>query len=382
MALMHNGVAVIGTGYSTLARRQAKSSLSLTTDAVRRAVDDAGISVTDIDGLGTSPSMPVYGGTKSARDGIDVVTPQLLARALGIAETLEWAGTTLSMVTASFSDAVDAVQTGRCRFAVVYRALTMPQGRYSSIRDRAAHGRDQFYAPIGFTMPAAWAGTVMQRYCALTGATRNDFDRYILHNRLVGAQNPRAFFADRPLHEDDLVNPRVIAEPLTMLDCDIPVDGSVAMVLTDAVTARTLHARPALVRSTVMSHGYSPTGVYMSLDHMLAGARALGERVWRDTGWSARGVDAVQAYDGFSVLAPVWLEGLGLSPTGEGLIALRGDGGLLTNTNGGCLAEGRLHGMTQLVGAAELVLQDRASRSLATVSNGLAGSAVVAFSSE
>lgn len=378
----HEGVAVVGVGYSTIARRQADSSLSLTTAAVHRAIDHAGIEVADVDGLGTSPSMPVYGGAKSARDGVDVVTPQLLARSLGIAETLAWAGTTHSMVTASFSDAVDAVNAGRCRFALVYRALTMPRGRYSSIADKAAHGRDQFYAPIGFTMPAAWAGTVMQRYCALADATRSDFDRFLLHNRSVGAANPRAFFAGKPLSERDIAEPRVIADPLTMLDCDLPVDGSVAMVLTDVATARTLRDRPARVRASVMSHTYSPTGVYMSLDRMLSGARALGERVWQETGWDARGVDAVQAYDGFSVLAPIWLEGLGLTPPGEGLRALRGEGELLTNTNGGCLSEGRLHGMTQLVGAAELVMDGRASRSLATVSNGLAGSAVVAFSPE
>src|SRR5690625_5008016 len=186
MAGTRTEAAVAGVGYSAIARRQEDSSLRLTITAVHRAVEDAGIELGEIDGLGTSPAMPVYGGTQSARDGVDVVTPQLLARTLGIAETLSWSGTTHSMVTASFTDAVDAIRGGRCRFAIVYRALTMPRGRYSNIEAKAAHGRNQFFAPIGFTMPAAWAGTVMQRYLSTTGATRADFDRYLLHNRQVG----------------------------------------------------------------------------------------------------------------------------------------------------------------------------------------------------
>ncbi|NUS95699.1 MAG: hypothetical protein HOQ36_25380, partial [Nocardia sp.] len=119
------------------------------------------------------------------------------------------------------------------------------------------------------------------------------------------------------------------------------------------------------------------------------GAARTGARLWEAAGIGRAEIDNAQLYDGISIFTYTWLEGLGFVGRGEAPDFIdsgraRLTGSLPLNTGGGCLAEGRLHGMTQLTEAAYQVT-DRAgerqvpgaARSIVTVSNGLAGS--VAF---
>ena len=387
-----NKVAVAGVGYSALTRRAEAPLAQRAVAAVDAALADAGLARCDIDGIATSPSMPRYGGAKGTVEGIDVVTPWALSELLGIQGEVLWTGSTNAMVTQSFIDAALAIAAGACTHAVVYRALHVPPGRYANFESAYASGGEQFTAPYGFSGPAGWAATVLRRYCELYGYSREDLARYIADNRANTQLNPNGYWSGKPIARADYLEARMIADPMSILDCDIPVDGAVALVLTSAERARDLRHKPALLTGFAAGTHSAPFGLPMTLEHIRTGCEQVAARLWASSGLGPGDIDNAQLYDGFSPFVFLWLEGLGLAEPGQGLAFLRDGHGSLTgrlpiNTGGGALGEGRLHGMTQL---AEAVIQvtDRggarqvpgASRAAATVSNGLAKATGFVFS--
>lgn len=385
-------IAVAGVGYSRIGRRSGSTLASLTLDACRAALADAGLPASAIDGIATSPSMPRYGGRKGVDDGVDVVTPHYLAELLGVAPQINWTGTTNAMVTQSVIDGALAIAAGLCRHVLVYRALHVPDGRYVNFDNRYAAGADQFLAPYGFSMPPAWIATVMRRYFELYGYSRADFARYITDNRANAQRNPNAYWRDKPMSIDDYLGARMIADPVSILDCDLPIDGSCALLLTTTERARDLQRKPALLSGFAASTHNGTSGVPMTLEQMREGGEQVARRLWQMSGLTPADMDCAQLYDGFSMLVITWLESMGFRAPGEGMAFLRDGHGALNgrlpiNTGGGALGEGRLHGITQL---AEAIMQvsDRAegrqvtsaNHALATISNGLSKATAFIFS--
>ncbi|WP_374281382.1 hypothetical protein [Novosphingobium sp.] len=386
-----NKIAVAGVGYSALSRRPQRPLMSLAVEACDAALADAGLARKDLDGLVTSPAMPRYGGARGTIDGIDVVTPWALSERLGTHHHLAWTGSTNAMVTQGFQEAAMAIASGVCDTVIVYRALHVPQGSYVNYESKYAAAGDQFMAPYGFSVPPSWAATVAQRYFELYGYSRADFARYIADNRANTLKNPNGFW-DKPLTRQDYLDARMIADPMSILDCDIPVDGCAALLLTSTERARDLRCKPALLTGFAAGTHPAPAGLPMTLDDIWIGCEQVAERLWQSSGVRPEEIDTAQVYDGFAPFVYLWLEGLGIVPRGEGLAFLRDGHGSLTgklpvNTGGGALGEGRLHGMTQL---AESVIQvtDRggerqvpgARRAVATISNGLTKSTAFIFS--
>lgn len=375
-------VAVAGIGYSTLTRRSEKPLLALAADAVDAALADAGLTRKALDALVTSPGMPRYGGVKGTAEGIDVVNPWFLGEHLGVANQIVYTGSTNGMVTQGFIDAVMAIASGTCTHAIVYRALHVPPGSYVNYESKYAADQFQYFAPYGFSGPPAWAATVMRRYFELYGYSREDMARYIADNRANCQLNPNGYWRGKPLTRDDYLNARMIADPMSILDCDIPVDGCAALLLTSTERARDLQRVPALVTGFAAGTISPPFSVPMTLEDLWAGCEQVAERLWTSSGLGPQDFDNAQLYDGFSPFVFLWLEGLGIVPKGEGLAFLRDGHGSLTgklpiNTGGGALGEGRLHGMTQL-GEAVAQVTGRAGerqvpgarQAIATISNG------------
>ena len=387
-----NQVAVAGYGYSSLTRHAERPLAALAVDAVDAALADAGLTRRDMDGLATSPGMPRYGGAKGSVEGIDVVTPWFLSEILGTHRHMAWTGSTNAMVTQAVIEAAMAIASGVVTHAVVYRALHVPPGSYVNFESTHAGGLEQFLAPVGFSGPPAWPATVMRRYFELFGYSRADMARYIVDNRANTMANPHGFWRGKPLSAGDYLGARTIADPMSILDCDIPVDGCAALVLTSTERARDLRQKPALLTGFAAGTHPAPFGMPMTLEDIWTGCEQVARRLWEATGLGPADLDTAQLYDGFSPFVFLWLEGLGVVPRGEGLAFLRDGeaslgGRLPCNTGGGALGEGRLHGMTQII---ESVIQvtDRggerqvpgAGVSIATISNGLSKSTGFIFS--
>ena len=214
-------------------------------------------------------------------------------------------------------------------------------------------------APYGCTSIFQWHAMAWQRYMHKYGATREHLATFVVNSRRNANLNPRAFFYTTPMTRDDYLSARWIAEPLCLFDCDIPVEGCVALVLTTAERARDLRNPPAYVAGYGQNTSRRRTLFHYALDDYLACGASLANKLWASSGLGPQDMAAAQLYDGFSPSTLYWLEAAGFCPPGtayafiqDGRIALEGE--LPLNTFGGSLSEGRLHGMGHI---AEAVFQ-------------------------
>lgn len=389
----------MGVGYSELERRSERSLGALTIEAIRRALDDAGLSVGDLDGLATYPEIPVFGS--ASVDGIDVVTVDFVARWLDLTGTLRWHTDTSALIPNAFIEAVNAVAAGACEVAVVFRAMHNPAqaGGYNAFTADRASGAAQFTAPFGMHRGYQFYGGGYRRYMHEYGATREHMATLIVENRVKANLNPVAYFRHQSLTVDDYLSARMLAEPVCLLDCDIPIDGVAAIVITSGQRARDLPGPPAYVAGYgqyVGGGGDSPQVLAMgpSLEHMQQASKAYADLMWSAAGVGPRDVAVAQIYDGYSFFVYWWLEAFGFCGQGEafefiqdGRIAAGGE--LPVNTFGGQLSEGRMHGIGHIAEAARQAAGRAGDRqvpdaaiSVAGVGPMTTGSVALAFSRE
>jgi acetyl-CoA acetyltransferase len=239
-----------------------------------------------------------------------------------------------------------------------------PPGKYSQLAQPKVGGAAQFTAPWGFGQNVVSFALPWSRYMAKYGATREQLGTFVVRNRANAAENPNAVFYRRPITLDDYLGDRIVAEPLSLLDCDMPVDGCGALVLTTVERARDLKQSPAVIRGGA-SLGIPPRrSLVLTLENFIESGGQLARALWSGTDLTASDVTHAQLYDGFSYFTPIWLELFGFFPEGEGLLAIQDDtttrtGKLPINTGGGALGMGRLHGSPQLIEAV-LQIQGRA----------------------
>ena len=384
--------AIVGVGYSKLERRSPRPLAHFAREAADAAVADAGLTINDIDGLGTIPNIAAYGNTGSL-EGIDIVTVPKMAQVLGRERGIRWHVQTPGLCPDTIMAAAAAVASGACTYALVWRGVNVPQGRYSDYSRAEASGGDQFRAPYGFTMPASWQSVALRKYMHDHGSTREDMAAFIVQNRENTQLNPKAYWHGTPLTVEQYLDAPMVAEPFCLYDCDIPVDGCVAVVLASAERARDLAQPPAYITGHAQTT-WPTRGGFTDSENMWEGGAAMGEQLWASAGLGPEDIDVAMLYDGFSIFLYVWLEALGFVKRGEaasyiasGATAL--DGELPLNTSGCSLGEGRLHGMAQI---AEAVLQvtgragarqiEGVAHTIATVGAGSLSSGGLIFSRE
>jgi acetyl-CoA acetyltransferase len=348
-----NRVAIVGTGFSEVARHSEQSVGRLALDACRRAVDDAGLDIMEVDGLATYPLM-LYG--PQSIDGTHFAGIRFVGQALQLPR-LSWScSVTTGTVMAALVEAINAVATGSCTTALVWRAMHNPrdpQGEYG-YRDIPAAGTDQFTRPYGLSHTVMNFALPYSRYMGRYGATREHMATFAVNNRANAALNPEGAFHGKAIGRDDYLTSPMVTDPLCMLDCDMPVDGVGAVVVTTAERAQSLRHAPAYVTgraSLGLDYVHAPV---MTLEGYQEAAARLARLLWASSGMSARDVDVAMVYDGFSYFVYLWLEAFGFCGEGEafafiqdGRIAV--DGELPLNTSGGALGMGRLHGTPQLI---------------------------------
>jgi acetyl-CoA acetyltransferase len=365
-------VAIVGVGHSALGRRLERPLGLLAMDASRGAVADAGLTLGDIDGVATFPLYP--GGNEVARDGHTHVSVRWMANSLGLGNLTWWAESEGGNISTAIEQAVMALAHGRCKYALVWRALHMPrQGSYQPEFGDAAQAR----GALAYSLPYGFSGAVMgfalayMRYLKQYGARREHMAAVALASRRGANKNPHAIFRDRPLTRGEYMDSKVIADPLCLYDCDIPVDGAGAIVLARADQARDLPHPPAYVTGLGQA-GYighrAPAGIGALgpdlFDECRHTAATIGRSLWETSGLRPEDIDGAMLYDGFAPDIYFWLEGLGFCKEGEAFAFVQDgrierDGQLPLNTFGGNLSEGRLHGIGHWIEAA-LQVQGRA----------------------
>lgn len=369
-------VAIAGYAVSPIRRHSPRPLGAVAVETGLAAIADAGLCKTDIDGFTTGAILPAAGG-QAAVDGTTIVSATWMAEQLGIRPRWCSGFQGYGQLPGSVMLGANAIASGAADYVLVHRALANPSGRYHENPMKQAYGPAQWTAPHGLWGPPAQIALPYNEYMQRYGATREEMATLVVELRANGSRIPWSHWYKNPITPTDYMNARMIADPICILDCDIPIDGVAAFVLARADRARDLPHHPVYISGfgqgspTALS-----TGTVWTLDEMMEGGRVACERLWESSGLGPKDIDLPQVYDGFSPLAYFWLEVLGYCPVGEAHSWVQ-DGNISTGTGlpiasgGGALGNGRLHGVPQML-ECYLQLSRRAGERQLSVDVGLA----------
>ena len=349
-------VAIAGYAHSTIERRAGRPLGAVAVDTARAAIADAGLTVDVVDGFISSTMLPSAGGHRTV-DGISMVSSAWMARGLGADPTYVAGFDGIGQLSGSVGMAVNAVISGAADYVLVHRALHNPAAGYHANPMREARGTHQWTAPQGFFGPLAMIALPYTEYLQRFGARREAMAAVVTEARKNGARLPWSYWWARPLTADEYLAEPALADPICRLDCDIPVDGVAAFVLTSAERARDLPNRPVYVAGQTNSFsGRRRLPLHWPLDDIMASGRSMAETLFARSGIGPGDIDLPQLYDGFSPFVYLWLEVLGLCPEGEahrfvqdGHIDSDQPGALPVLSGGGALGNGRMHGIPQML---------------------------------
>ena len=352
MSHFEKDAIISGVGISRIGRKTGIPGLELTMEAVRAAIEDAGLTPSDIDGFAT------FGDTPPA---------EVLAE-LGIQAEDRSAGFETGGVLIPVMSAFRAVSERRSRHVLVYRTVAMLGGSMNQeaspllaplasppVEPRAPGTRrklkpfediDELVAAHSYSA-ANWLAMHCRRHMELYGTTKEQLGWLAVNSRRNAAFNPRAAFRD-PMTMDDYLAARPVSTPFGLFDCDVPIDGSIAVVVSHADYGTDCPNRPVAVEAIGGTYG---SGGWFHRDDFpkMASVEAAAE-MWSRTDLTESDVDVAELYDGFTYLTFAWLEALGFCADGEAGPFVEGakrialDGALPLNTYGGQLSAGRMHG--------------------------------------
>ncbi|HEX4017195.1 MAG TPA: thiolase family protein [Frankiaceae bacterium] len=337
--------AIAGLGITEVGKVYGRSAAQFAADAVRLAAADAGLSVSDIDGLLVSSG--VTGGVSIG-----------LQQALGLTDLAllsqmqAYGATAGAMVTT----ACMAVQSGMAEVvACVFGDAPLTEGR----RTGAAYGG-------GRNAPGGWRGMMSaagingansmyalaaRRHMLTFGTTSEQFAHIAVAQREWAMANPQAQMRT-PMTIEDHQSSRWVAEPFHLFDCCLVSNGGVAVIVTSAERAASLQQPPVHVLGWGQSHpGHS---LRRSDDFgLVTGAKRSSATAFSMAGLTVRDIDVFELYDCYTYTVLVSLEDYGLCAKGEGgplaaSGALSRNGSVKVNTGGGQLSGYYLWGMTPM----------------------------------
>lgn len=324
--LKRGACAIVGVAESDLGEvARGLSPLDLMGQAALRALEDAGLSLRDVDGL--------FATTSQSR------MPTLaLAEYLGIRPRYH-DGTNIggcsfmSMV----AHAQAAIEAGLCEVALItYGSTQRSLGRANV----AAPDANPYEAPYRPLYTASSYALAASRHMHEYGTTREQLAQVAVAARQWAQLNPKAWEKD-PLSVEDVLRSRMVSTPLTVRDCCLVTDGGGALIVTSAERAKSLKSRPAYVLGVGEDLGHY--SISNMPDLTVTGAVRSGAAAYAMAGLRPQDIDVVQVYDAFTITTLLFLEDLGFCPKGEagrfvadGAIAPGGR--LPVNTNGGGLS--------------------------------------------
>jgi acetyl-CoA acetyltransferase len=336
---------ISGVGQSEVGIRVARHPLLLTLDAVKEALNEAGLTIGQIDGVFTFP------GKLHAYLGFSPVGADDVIDALGIKSKWHNGAMEQGAQLSAIAAAAMAVKEGLCRHAICFRtvyeaaALSRPE-EYPLPQPKYAEGPSQWTSPFWSMSAACWTAPYAMRHMHRYGMTREQLSQVAINASRNAMLNPRARAVTKEvLTLDKYLSARMISSPLCLYDCDRFTDCSTVVIVSAGDALDEVKCQP--VRIAAMS---SSVNRYSWDQADWPAAYETGEDLWRHTDYKPKDVDMLQLYDGFAFLPITWIEGLGFCAKGEGHRFIEGghriarDGELPMNTHGGQLGAGRLHG--------------------------------------
>ncbi|GIH91852.1 acetyl-CoA acetyltransferase [Planobispora siamensis] len=332
--------AVAGVGYTRFSKDSGVSTLTLACEAILAALEDAGLTADDVDGLATH------------RVG-DSAAPSVVGPALGVDEPAwhldQFGGGSVSH--AVIGQAALAVAAGVAETVVCYRAINARSEFRMGGTGRAlpVSPEVQYQAPYGYVAPPQQYAMFARAHMTKYGTKEEHFGQLAVRQRASAVKNPRALMRT-PITLDDYLASRWIAEPFRLLDCCLETDGACALVVTSAERARDLRRPPVLISAATWGGGDS----FLSGgggDVTVTAAAEMAPRLYRQAGLGPAEIDVAEIYDCFTYSVIVQLEDYGFCAKGEGGPYAASGAGVPVNTHGGFLSEGYVHGINHVAEA-------------------------------
>ena len=355
METIKDKVAVAGIGETTYYKRGTApvSEFRLACEAIIKAADDAGIKVTDIDGIASY-----------ADDRNDA---SRLATALGIPDlafaNMFWGGGG-GGGSGAVANAAAGIAAGYAKNVVVFRALAQGQfGRFGQgSRAPSISGPAAYTLPYGLMSAAQMFAMKVQRFMYDHHVEQDAFAAVALASYHHAQFNPRAVMHGRPLTREAYYESRWIVEPFHLFDCCLENDGAAAVILTSAERARDMKQKPAYLMAAAQGSDYRQNAsAHNQPDYATSNFKTLAPRLYEMAGIGPKDVDVVQSYENFTGGVVMSLVEHGFFSadevnefcTFENFAAP--DGKLPLNTSGGNLAECYMHGLELVVEAVRQV---------------------------
>ena len=353
--------AIAGIGATEFSKDSGRTPMQLAVECCAAACEDAGLPPEKVNG------MVVF----SAENNPEIE----VARNLGIPELSHFSmvhhggGAACGVIAL----AAQAIYAGAADYVLCYRAFNERSWHRfgSGVQDRPAGAEAEVVSfswstPFGLVSPASWVAMFATRYMHEFGATSEDFGRVSVIDRQHAANNPAAYFHERPITLADHQESRMIVDPLRLLDCCQETDGGQAILVTSAERARDLRQTPAVLAGAAQGASEDQHMMRSYYRDSITGIPEMGlcaRQLWEMSQLSHSDMDVGIIYDHFTPLVLPQLEEFGFCERGEAkdFIAdgnLELSGSLPCNTHGGQLGEAYLHGMN---GIAEGVRQIRGS---------------------
>lgn len=344
--------AITGIGQSRISRGADKSALGLTIDAAMQAIEDAGLRREDIDGMSTWPG-GLGDGTGFSPVGIPALQDALRLKLGWYANTRETSGQFGALFLA-----IMAIHSGLCRHVLVFRTMYQATARKAGLVNASfqpggrVHDKMVWHAPYHAYVAATQQALYFARYVHESGIRPEQVAQIAINGRRNAALNPAAVYR-KPLTLDEYLAAPYISTPLRIFDCDVPIDGSTAIIVSRRDAARDL--RNPVLHIEAMGTSMQYRNSWSQLRELATQAQPkVAQMMWSRTDLKPADVDVAELYDGFSFHTINWLESFGFCKRFEAGAFIEGghrialDGELPINTNGGALSAGRMHAYGQV----------------------------------
>jgi acetyl-CoA acetyltransferase len=357
--------AITGIGETAYTRGSGKSDIALQMEAALKAITDAGLRPSDIDGV-----IPYAPGAAVAEDFItNFNLPDVRFSAttpLGGASCVAAIQAAVTAVTAGVANHV-LIPIGRNGYSggrIGNRVQQLPQFRVIG----------EYEMPLGSLAPAQLYSHMARRHMELYGTKSEHFAKIAMTARRHAAMNDNALRRE-PMSLEDHQTSRMIADPLRLFDCCLESDGGAAVIVSSAERAKDMASKPAYIMGIAEGHPDSPSAITQRPDITTLGTAKAAPRAFGMAGISHKDIDVMEIYDCFSYIVLCQMEDLGFCGKGEGGDFVAGtnfsfDGDLPLNTHGGLLSQAHIVGMNHVV---ELVKQLRGTAGAAQVKDAEVG---------
>lgn len=347
-------VSVIGIGQTKVGEHWDVSLRHLAWEAVRAALNDAGVK--HVDGLYVGNWL---GGLLSGQEQLGALIADFVGMRGVEAVKVEAAGASGA---AALRQAYTAVASGLMDIAVVVGVEKMTDRIGSPVQAALATGVDSDYEAAQGVTPAALAALLMRRYMYEYGLTLADFAPFSVNAHQNASTNPNAMYRNK-ITADAYLKAPMIAEPVNLFDAAPAADGAAALVLCPVAMARDYSQKPVRIAASAIATDAlalhdRPDPLFLTAANLSAG------QAYEQAGIGPEDIDVFELHDAYTILAALTLEATGFAGRGEGTrlvadgsIGLKGR--IPISTFGGLKARGDPGGATGIYQVVEVVLQLR-----------------------